>query len=274
MRFVPAACLTLCLIAPVLARGEEALADRLDDLPPADVVILGEVHDNPIHHVNQGRAVKALQPKAIVFEMLTPEQVAAAEGANRHDPHSLGPALGWDNSGWPDFAMYWPIFAAAPEARLYGAGVDRTAARSAMKDGAASFFGAEAGAYGLAAPLAADLQARLEAEQMQAHCNAMPADMMAGMVEVQRLRDATLARAAAQAVEETGGPVAVITGSGHARTDVGVPAVLASVAPQLRVLSIGQVERDDAASEGLPYDMWVVTEPVSREDPCLSLTGE
>ena len=35
--------------------------------------VIGEVHDNPHHHRNQARAVAALKPGAIVFEMLTPE---------------------------------------------------------------------------------------------------------------------------------------------------------------------------------------------------------
>ena len=74
------------------------------------------------------------------------------------------------------------------------------------------------------------------------------------------------ARAVVQAMDATGGPVAVITGNGHARKDWGVPAVLAVAAPDLSVLSLGQFE---AAPEGAaPYDLHLVTAPADRDDPC------
>ena len=46
-----------------------ALALCLTALPAAaqDVVILGEVHDNPAHHAEQAAQVAAIQPRALVF---------------------------------------------------------------------------------------------------------------------------------------------------------------------------------------------------------------
>jgi uncharacterized iron-regulated protein len=269
--------------------------DRLDHLPPADVVVLGEVHDNPDHHRNQARAVAALRPKALVFEMLTPGQLARPLGAReRSSSTALAEALQWQQSGWPEFSLYWPIFAAAPEARIYAAGIGREDARRAFTQGAHSYFGAEAGLYGLDQPLPADLQAGLEAEQMAAHCQAMPAEMMPAMVEIQRMRDAELARAALRAFRETGGPVAVIAGSGHARTDYGAPAMIRRADPGIRVLALGQIEADahgpkerraeerraeeqgaeETTSAGaLPFDLWIATPRLEREDHCLSLRG-
>lgn len=123
----------------------------LSDLPPADVVVLGEVHDNPVHHANQARAVAAIAPRALVFEMLTPAQVAALP-ADRADAAALARALGWADSGWPDFALYFPIFAAAPTARIYGGNLPRDVVRQAVKTGAAGAFGAGAARYGLDLP--------------------------------------------------------------------------------------------------------------------------
>ena len=82
---------------------------------------------------------------------------------------------------------------------------------------------------------------------MQAHCDALPEDMLPGMVAVQRLRDAVLARAVVRAMDDTGGPVAVITGNGHARRDWGMPAMLARAAPDLDVWVLGQTEEDQPA---------------------------
>jgi uncharacterized iron-regulated protein len=90
--------------------------------------------------------------------------------------------------------------------------------------------------------------------------------MLPGMVEAQRLRDARFAQTALRALEETGGPVAVITGNGHARTDRGMPRALARLAPGVDVLSLGQLESRPAAPP--PFDVWRVTEPAERPDPC------
>lgn len=237
----------------------------LDHLPSADIVVLAEVHDNPQHHLNQARAVTALRPTAVVWEMLTPGQ-AAAMPEDRTDEAMVGAALGWADSGWPDFALYYPIIEAAGDARHYGAAVPRPEAQRAFQEGAAGVFGAEAARFGLDQPLPEAEQAAREAEQFDAHCEAMPREMMGGMVDAQRLRDAALARAALQALDETGGPVVVIAGAGHARIDWGAPALLRLAAPERRVLALGQVESDPGAEA--PWDLWVVTEPVEREDPC------
>ena len=90
-----------------------------------DVHVLGEVHDNPAHHAEQARRVTEIVPAALVFEMLTEAQAARALPELRGDPTALEEALGWAESGWPDFTMYYPVFAAAPEARILGAAVPR-----------------------------------------------------------------------------------------------------------------------------------------------------
>nr|WP_241427672.1 ChaN family lipoprotein [Fertoeibacter niger] len=248
------------------AAAREITPDDLAQLPAADVTVLGEVHDNPLHHAHQAYAVAAMRPRALVFEMLTPDQAARVTPQNRGDMAALGAALGWADSGWPDFSLYHPIFTAAPSAQVFGGDLPRQAVRDAMTQGAAAVFGPDAARYGLAAPLAAADQAAREAEQDEAHCNALPADLLAGMVQAQRLRDAALARAVVLAMAETGGPVAVITGTGHARRDQGVPAALALAAPNLSVLSIGQTEADPGPDA--PFDLWLVTPPVDRGDPC------
>lgn len=265
------ACLLALLALPAVA-GEVpgAALDVRDTYRGVDVVILGEVHDNPAHHAHQARSVSALAPKALVVEMLTPE-AAQKMPSVLPDAVSLGQILGWEVSGWPDFAMYYPIFAAAPQARVYGAEVPRAAARRAFDDGIVAVFGTGAEAYGLTDPLPPDEQAAREAEQAEAHCNALPPDLLPGMVDVQRLRDAALARAVVQAMNDTGGPVAVITGNGHARKDQGLTVPLAQVAPELKVLSIGQFE--DSAPAAPPFDLWLVTPAAPRDDPCKAFTG-
>ena len=105
---------------------------------------------------------------------------------------------------------------------------------------------------------------------MSAHCDLLPPELLPDFVTIQRLRDARLAQVALDALAATGGPVAVITGTGHARTDQGVPLKLARAAPQVRVLALGQLESDP--SDSAPFDLWIVTDPVDRPDPCDAFT--
>jgi uncharacterized iron-regulated protein len=256
----------LCSLVAHPLGATEIAPDALGSLPDADIVILGEVHDNALHHQHQAMAVAAIRPAALVFEMIGSEQAARVGDTVRDDAVAMEAALGWNGTGWPDFAMYHPIFAAAPEARLYGAALPRAEVRRAITEGAAAVFGEGAARYGLDQPLPPDLQAAREAEQQSAHCNALPDAMLPGMVAAQSLRDAAFARVALKALEDTGGPVVVITGSGHADRDRGMPVFLARAAPAVSVLSMGQVE---APAEGAqPFDLWIVTEPAEREDPC------
>ncbi|MEO1677749.1 MAG: ChaN family lipoprotein [Pseudomonadota bacterium] len=242
--------------------ASELGSDVLPATSGADIVLFGEVHDNPDHHLNQARAVAEWGPRALVFEMLSPEQVAAAADVGRGDAAALEAGLGWADSGWPDFSLYYPIFAAAPSARIYGAAVPTEEIRRAMIDGAAAVYGDDA----ILPSLPFEEQREREAGQLSAHCDALPADMLTGMVEAQRLRDAWLAQTAARALTETGGLVVVITGNGHARKDWGMPVYLARLVPDARVLSIGQFE---AAPDGVPpFDHWLVTARTEREDPC------
>jgi uncharacterized iron-regulated protein len=258
-------------LGPTPLGADEINAAMLDNLPAAQVFLLGEVHDNPLHHENQARAVAAIRPRALVFEMLTAEQARAAYPRSPQDADALAETLMWTGTGWPDFALYYPIFDAAPEATIYGAAVPRDTARRALSIGAAETFGPDTDVFGLAEPLPVAQQIDRETMQQQAHCNALPADMLPGMVDIQRLRDATLAQAALRALAETGGPVVVITGTGHARTDWGVPAILRRAAPDLAVLSLGQFEGE--APAGAPFDLWLITDPIERPDPCAAFSA-
>lgn len=248
-----------------------ASAARADIVAPPDfdVYVLGEVHDNPAHHAEQARLVGLVDPQAIVWEMLSAEQAQVTVGIDRGDAEALERALDWNASGWPDFAMYHPIFLAAGEARHFGAHAPRDMLVRAMRDGLPAAIGnTEVVRWGLG-PLPSDEQSAREAEQLAAHCNALPVEMLPGMVDAQRLRDWYLARAAIDAVETGSGPVVVITGTSHARKDSGVPSLIAAARPDLRVWSLGQTE-SGAETDPALFDAVVAAPPAPREDPCVA----
>ncbi len=260
----------LCVLAfaasavrPVQA-GELIPEDVLAAMQNADVVILGEIHDNPRHHLVQTEALGAISPSAVVWEMITEEGAQRLAQTAASDPEELSRILRWAESGWPPLSMYYPVFQAS-DAPVYGAMVPRTAARAAMEKGAATALGADAARYGLTVPLSPEDQAAREADQLAAHCDALPAEMLPQMVSIQRLRDAVLTRAILRADEETGGPIAVITGNGHARTDRGIPTFLSRLKPGLKVFVLGQSE--GGVIDGT-FDAVIDSPEIEREDPC------
>lgn len=230
-------------------------------VPRADILVLGEVHDNPLHHTEQVRIVAEVAPAALVFEMLSPAQATAAMAVNRADADAVAQAVGWADSGWPDFAMYAPIFGAAPDALIVGAAVSRDDLIAVMQGETAQV------ADALPQPPLSDGQlSTLAREQADAHCGKLPEDMLPGMVNAQRLRDAAFGGAAVAAFDATGGPVVLITGTGHARTDVGAPAAIRAARPDLTVWALGQTE--GVADANAPFDAINVTPLLDRPDPC------
>ena len=247
-------------------------------LSAADYAILGEVHDNPVHHDRQAALTEAIAPAGLAFEMI-PEaseegiRIFLEQGGERAE---IGDAIGWARLGWPDWEMYAPIATAAPGAHVAGGGVARSDLRRAMKHDAAAAFGSGAQAYGLTDALDPETRAAMEAEMLASHCDKLPEAMAARMVESQRLRDARFAHALRRAAAMGGGRAVLITGNGHARTDRGVPAALRAAEPGATTVSLGQIEvregaeafGDYAGEAGPPFDYVWFSPRTVRDDPC------
>ncbi|MDF1873361.1 ChaN family lipoprotein [Vannielia sp.] len=235
----------------------------------ADVFILGELHDNPDHHLRQADLIGKIEPRAVVFEMLTAEQAEIANKMGRVDPD----AVGWAQNGWPDFSMYAPVFEASEGGEIYGGMLGREVVRRAFSEPPKELFeelwtgAGDPPQFGLDAALPPEQQERREEEQMEAHCGALPENILPGFVSAQRLRDAALAAQVLAAFEATGGPVVLITGNGHARQDWGVPALLRAAAPDLTVASLGQYEGATPDHADAFQAVALSTAP-EREDPC------
>lgn len=247
------------LSAPELARR----------LSSADVVILGEIHDNPDHHLAQAWLVGQLAPVGVAFEMIpqASEEGIAVLRANGTPAAEIGPAIGWQRMGWPDWAIYRPIFEQLGDAAIIGAGIPRTDVRRAIADGAAQVAAQPALVGVLSQALPPTQQRASEAQMIDAHCGHLPASAAPGMVEAQRLRDAYFADAALRARREQGQSV-LIAGNGHARKDRGVPLYLTGLAPDAKVLSVGIIAQPTERT-GQPFDfVWITPAVPDQEDPC------
>ncbi|EPY01274.1 ChaN family lipoprotein [Magnetospirillum fulvum] len=261
------------------ATGRFLSVDELETrLASAQVVMLGETHDNPDHHALQAWAVRTLaaagKKPQVAFEMIDRDRQADLDEAV-HDLDGLGEALRWKERGWPDWPLYRPIAEAALAAggTLSAANLPADVTRQIARRVEPA---EQAARLGLNAPLPEAIAAALADEIRSSHCNMMPDSAIPGMVRVQRARDAEMAETVAALAQRPGpGPVVLIAGAGHARTDRGVPERLRQIAPGLTVFSLGLIETDaavtDPAAEAPPFDAVWFTGRAEREDPCAQL---
>lgn len=262
--------------ATAVSRAGGAVIERdelLARLRAVRFVLLGEVHDNPHHHRIQAELVaklaRVVPPPAVVFEMLDPERqdaIDAFRGEGGRDPDAFAARVAWSESGWPDFALYRPLFEVVLDAGLpiVAAGLPR--GRSLAPDAPERSAG-----FGLDEPLPPRQQAERLDEMFAAHCGLLPREHLASMVELQRARDARLALALLRAASDHGRAV-LVAGNGHVRDD-DTPALLerAGVA-RVAIANVGLLEPgsddDDRASR---FDFRFVTPAAERDDPCESL---
>ncbi|MFV8750374.1 ChaN family lipoprotein [Nannocystaceae bacterium ST9] len=250
-------------------------------LAAARYVLLGETHDNPDHHRLQGVAIEAVagaaaeRRPAVAFEMLDPAKQAAID-AFAGEVDDFAEVVAWADSGWPAWSIYRPVFAAtlAADLPIYAAELPRDETRRFMAEGLAIFDPDLVARFGLAQPLAPELQSAWLDEMFASHCDMVPREHLGGMVEIQRLRDARMADAMQRGAAAQGQAI-LVAGGGHVR-DVGVPRLLRALEPDAAIVSVGfvaaQAGQLDPREYGDEFDVLVFTPDVEREDPCASFS--
>jgi uncharacterized iron-regulated protein len=233
------------------------------DLSDADFVMLGEKHDNPDHHRLQAALVAAVHPKACVFEMLD----HADPVAGVTDPDALAAAVDWEHSGWPEFAIYRPVFAACYDAgaTVVAGHPTRAEVKTAMMEGMSAL--APEVTKGLPDhPLDDAQRASLSDEIVESHCGHAPPDLVDKMIVGQVFKDAFMART----LTDAGPPAVLVAGGGHARSDRGVPIYLGD--RTVRSVLWVEVHPDRTAPADYPDEkadwLWF-TPTLSDEDPCV-----
>jgi uncharacterized iron-regulated protein len=251
----------------------------------ARFLLLGERHDNPDHHQLQARALSAVvrtgRRPAVVLEML---ETGIQEVVDRYraSPHAtsagFGAAVGWQETSWPRYVEYQPIFDVAFGAglRLVAGNLPHESARALVKQGPSALPEAKRQELRLDQAFPAELDAPLIEELRASHCGHLPETLLAPMALAQHARDAQMARALLGAPTEK---AVLIAGTGHVRRDRGVPRYLALDAPDAPVVSVALVEvpagqTDPASYVGRaappPYDYLWFTPRLTDEDPCVA----
>jgi uncharacterized iron-regulated protein len=272
--------LSIALAALCRAVGGEPAPYPWEDRLRGDaIVLLGEVHDNPVQQRLRlevlSRAFAAGWRPAIAMEQFDREHQADIERARSEHPldasyliDKAAPGHGKTGSGW-NWEYYRPYVALALEYRvpLLAANLSRTDAEKIVEDGySAAFDGAAVHSLGLDRE-PAPLLAAQEKEIDTGHCHAMPQGRLPAVARAQLARDAVMAAILREHVAQG---VVLLTGDGHARRDIGVPAWL-DLPLLARVFAVGFLERSDRALPGSAFDAVVITDPVPRPDPCSAL---
>ncbi|MDO8862827.1 ChaN family lipoprotein [Haliea sp. E1-2-M8] len=280
----PAAHPLLDQIWSTAAQGFIGMDELRHALANADYVLLGENHDNPAHHKLQAQIIASLawpDPAVAGFEQIHTEQATALEAWLQSAPDGtsgLDTALDWEQSGWPDWALYEPVFAAVlargwrPLDLMFPAATVRAVFSGGIDAALRSDVIEQLQPDALFSP-----EQRLEMQALMAdsHCGRIPSEHMAAMVDVQIARDAHMAWRLATSDKRA----VVITGNGHARRDWGVPLFLQQLRPEAKIVSITLTELAADRREPGAYatarptwtDFTLFTAAQDRGDPCAGI---
>jgi uncharacterized iron-regulated protein len=256
-----------------IADSARLVATRARD---AEVVYLGELHDNPQHHVIQTRILESLLAEggrpAIAFEMVPETRQAALEAAVRSDVDAaeVDRQLAWTAQGWPDFAMYWPLFELARKNGLpvVATDLDPAVNRRISRDGLGAA-GEDPARLRSAMP---DDPARDQAIARRiraAHCDQITESRALRMLESWYARNVVIARRVNEALSQSP-QVVVIIGRGH-QSPGAVPEQLGALRPGTRQYIVALFEgQTDGPAEPMANVVWV-TPGRPHADPCLGL---
>jgi uncharacterized iron-regulated protein len=244
------------LAAPLLALPL-LLAGCAHQAPPA-LLLLGEVHDNTLHHQQRFALLQSLldagQRPALLMEHFDSHHQAALDAARAGggNADALIAVAGGKHWPWQELKPFVEL-ALRHELPLIAVNIAREPARELMRDGLL--------AKGFAEPVDAALIPAQAAIIAKAHCGKLPESLAPKMALAQLARDQQMAR---ELQAQAGRGAVLLAGNGHLRRDLGVPRWLRPELAQ-RVRVIAWVE--SPAPPGL-YDEQRLTPPAPRKDPC------
>jgi uncharacterized iron-regulated protein len=245
-------------------------------LQQAELLMLGEKHDNPDHHVLQLAVLRELQRQQrlglVALEMLSEEQaplLASLSWDQGQGLDALSEALDWDGSGW-DWGFYGPILGFVLDRQIPLATGNISQAR--MRE----VYGSEDGEQEL--QLDPAVRERLLQDIDDSHCGMLPESQFPAMLRVQQARDRAMAEALSG--ESVDGVRVLIAGNYHARRDLGVlnylPRRLAGAALSLSFVEVNPQSEAPADYvenfSGEPaHDYLWFTPAISNKDYCADM---
>ena len=243
------------------------------------IVLLGEVHDNPVQHGVRlevlRRAFEAGWRPAIAMEQFDREHQVDIERARMERPLDANYLIekaatdhGKSVNGW-NWEYYRPYVALALQydVPLLAADLSRSDALKIVEHGYSAVFDASMEHL---LGLDRDRPSLLVAQEHEidvGHCHALPKEQLPAMARAQLARDAVMAGVLR---EHAARGVVLLAGDGHARRDIGVPTWFDP--PTLtRVFAVAFLERGDPTPPASAFDAVVTTDAAPRSDQCATL---
>ncbi|MES2189716.1 MAG: ChaN family lipoprotein [Pseudomonadota bacterium] len=202
------------VLRPLDAATAAATAARLDPLMPADILMVGEQHDAAEHQKLEQQVVALLAQRGVLAAVALEMADAGNSTAALHPSSTeqqVKSALRWSDKSWP-WDAYGPAVMTAVRAGVpvLGANLPRSAMQASMAD----------------SQLDGQLPGPALKAQQQAirigHCNMLPESQITPMTRIQIAKDISMANTLGQMVLP-GKVVVLLSGSGHADKNLGVP---------------------------------------------------
>ena len=253
-----------------------ALYDRMAQ---AQIVYLGEIHDNQRHHELQLEALQALlergQRPAVGFEFFSVEQTGYlmdyVQGRKGHGgqldeaqaEQKLRQELGWGPRRDQEWGYYFPLLKLAKEQSLPVFGTDLP---DSLRDRIPRL-----GVTGLSAVEKRLLQSTgfsdpvyrryMEQTLIDAHCGWNDPKLISNLYETWLERNDAMAQSiAAMAQADAGQPVVMIIGAGHTRHNLAVVERVQHLLPSAAQLNLGYQELAHKPQAAADYYQTVTTE--------------
>ncbi|WP_455202961.1 ChaN family lipoprotein [Kaarinaea lacus] len=258
--------------------------DLLKAMLASKYVLLGETHDNPVHHEYQAWAINELSKNgrriSVAYEMISEEKSEVLSSTTFTSSDQLFDLLEWEKTGWPARDMYSPVFDATLNGKykIVAANIDKDKLKQVFMQGTDAI---PKNIKQLVDdnPMDEQSEAVLRKGIIESHCNMLPENMVPTMMLTQRLRDAAIARNVVENIGADG--TVLIAGSGHTQKR-GVPVFIQALDKDATQLSMGWMEVDERfnspqeyshyySSDNLPFDFVWFTPRIDRPDPCEEL---
>jgi uncharacterized iron-regulated protein len=258
---------------------EQQLMERV---VASEFLLLGETHDNPVHHRYQAWVIDGLRQRkrsaVLAFEMISQQQGVLLADQRYDSVESLLAALKQVPSSWQYEPHYIPLFKSAINAdfKIRAASLDRENIRAIGNKGEQEI-PARVKTILDYNVLTAEQEESLRQEIVDSHCGMDHEGMVSAMMLTQRVKDAVMMDSLVS--NNNAETKVLVAGSGHARKDRGVPKYILQSRPGTKIVSIAWLEvlpeADTVAGyaqrwggEALPFDYVWFTPRADRPDPC------
>lgn len=256
-------------------------AELVKQMLKAEYLLLGERHDNLVHHQHQSWIIQQLQQSrrqaSVAFEMIDDKQGTLLAKHHITSVEQMIAILNQIRNHWNYEIRYKALFASVMSAGypIMPANLNRQRLKQIVKHGEDKLPPAYKKML-VQTPLPVEHMKSLQQEIKQSHCNMLDDKAASKMILAQRVRDAVIAHS----LTKNRAPTKVlIAGAGHVRKDRGVPLYLANQVKAARTLTVGFIEVSDGENDvtryaepwsthSLPFDFVWFTPQVDRVDLC------